>query len=76
MEDYIGMLIFILANIQDAYICDILDNFDLTWWMVVNETDRIMEVYNSLDNFPEEANDTSTAANECIDHINNAIMNP
>jgi hypothetical protein len=76
MDDYLSILIMILYSIQDAYICEILDDINLTWSLMINEIEQIMEIYNNLDNFSEQPNDISSHFNESMDYINNAIINP
>jgi hypothetical protein len=73
MDDYLSILIMILNSIQYAYICEILDDIDLSWSVMIDE---IEEIDNNLDNFSEQANDISSHFNESIDYINNAIINP
>jgi hypothetical protein len=75
MDDYIAILILILDSMQNIYICDILDVMDLTWSMIIDEVEQIIEIYNNLESFSEQANDTSTVFNERMDYINNAIIN-
>ena len=53
-----------------------MNDIYLAWSMFIDEIEQIREIYHNLDNFPEEANDTSTVFNEHIDHINNAIISP
>jgi len=43
---------------------------------MIDEIEQIMEVYNKLDNFSEQANDISALFNERMDYINKAIINP
>jgi hypothetical protein len=76
MDDYLSILIMILYSIQYAYICEILDDIDLSWSVMIDEIEEITEIYNNLDNFSEEANDISSYFNESTDYINNAIINP
>jgi hypothetical protein len=76
MDDYLSILIMILNSIQYAYICEILDDIDLSWSVMIDEIEEITEIYNNLDNFSEEANDISSYFNESTDYINNAIINP
>jgi len=50
-----------------------LNDINLTWSMMIDKIEQIMEIYNNLDNFSEQANDLSVVFNERIDYINNAI---
>jgi hypothetical protein len=70
------MLMMILVSMQDAYICEILDDIDQTWSIMIDEIEQILKVYNRLDNFSEQANDISAVFNERMDYINKAIINP
>jgi hypothetical protein len=75
MDNSLTMVIMILIAIQDAYICDILNDIDRNWSIMIDEMEQIMAIYDNLDNFSEQADDRSEYFNERRRSIDNAIVN-
>ncbi len=76
MDHYLAILTMILFSIQNAYICDTLDDINLSWSIIIDQIEQIMEDYNNLDNFSEQANDLPASFHQRTDYINNVIINP
>jgi len=76
MDNSLTMLIMILLAIQDAYISDIMNDIDQSWSIMIDEMERIMTIYENLDNPSEQADDGFGYFNERRRSIDNAIVNP